>query len=514
MYKGLIQIQLYIPPLKSNLSNIDNTFGKRCQIKFLGEEPPNQTENSTAFNFTYTKKGVIIESTLASANGTAPAIFGGIDTISVFGTFNYNYISFENLAIISNYNSISGAVIGGINAANIASTEINNCVITINRTFKSSVKPINEIAGIIMAKNAGDAVNSIRNTSVQGFKYGIVLGEHCVLDQVSVGAASYAFIFGKATHATYAGRIYTASVAIDIAFPDSTYLNNLMDNGSYIPTAFHIDELDSEIDTGSFDWWDHVVTVFDRSSYGRGIINGIIIQSGSGAYAPSKFTKYYGDSVFLHWLTYPYSFSEITGTSNVTQLSNTQINSGAKIFNDQTFLLRNPANTQSYTLVGSAITAPRTLRLPNIIQTDTLQVQPGFRDKSGQNPLGTASLTGVMAGLSILYTPKSTGRILVLVDGIGTNSVGDNGFFISVNYGTGTAPSNGNTATGTNIGNGLNYSVIASGTTANTSTLGFSRHGFVTGLAIGTTYWFDLAFGAISGGTATFSNTNITVIEL
>lgn len=53
-------------------------------------------------------------------------------------------------------------------------------------------------------------------------------------------------------------------------------------------------------------------------------------------------------------------------------LASVQTNSGAKTFLNNTLLLRNPANTFSYTITPAAIAADRVLTLPLITATDTL----------------------------------------------------------------------------------------------------------------------------------------------
>ena len=73
-----------------------------------------------------------------------------------------------------------------------------------------------------------------------------------------------------------------------------------------------------------------------------------------------------GSVITLSWAT-------ASGSGDML-LAATQTVTGAKTFNDQTLLFRNPANTFSYTLVHGAIAANRQLNLPVITATDTLAV--------------------------------------------------------------------------------------------------------------------------------------------
>lgn len=133
---------------------------------------------------------------------------------------------------------------------------------------------------------------------------------------------------------------------------------------------------------------------------------------------------------------------------------------------------------------------------------------------NGNNPAATTSTNGVMAGLAKTITPLSTGRILIIVTGQATNGTGDSGFRYDLRYGTGNAPGNGTALTGTQVGSTITGSAVASSTTTSVVISPFVHHGIVTGLTKGTTYWVDLGQYSVTSGTTTFTNINITIIEL
>lgn len=139
-------------------------------------------------------------------------------------------------------------------------------------------------------------------------------------------------------------------------------------------------------------------------------------------------------------------------------------------------------------------------------------------------PTATASTTAVMLGLGAttsfaLVTPQVTGRILVTISGLHSNTNG-NGTNVQLSYGTGTAPVNGAALTGTQIGQQAVWTALTG------ALIGpFSLTALITGLALptinsnrqtsaATTYWLDLAFKAVTGGTATVTNVNITAVEI
>jgi hypothetical protein len=208
------------------------------------------------------------------------------------------------------------------------------------------------------------------------------------------------------------------------------------------------------------------------------------------------------------------SASDKTKLDTVTTLvgiSETQTITGAKTFNDTTLLVRNPADTFSYTIKSSAVTAARQLILPLTTQTETLAIIPQTAQSSPTNPTGTTSATGVMMGLAGAITPRVTGKILVIISGNITNSA-ENISSVQIRTGTGAAPTNGAALTGTARGGLVRNQVTATGSTA-TMISPFSIQAIVSGLTVGTAVWLDTSLTA-SAGTATIANISITAFEL
>jgi hypothetical protein len=128
---------------------------------------------------------------------------------------------------------------------------------------------------------------------------------------------------------------------------------------------------------------------------------------------------------------------------------------------------------------------------------------------SPANPTGTTSATPVMMGLgsSCTITPRSTGRVMFIINGGVTNTGSGNIITMNMRYGTGAAPANGAAGTGTQILN--SPAVHAPGASF---ILPLNLVGYGTGLAIGTAVWFDLT-GAASAGTSSYSNLTCMAIE-
>jgi hypothetical protein len=134
---------------------------------------------------------------------------------------------------------------------------------------------------------------------------------------------------------------------------------------------------------------------------------------------------------------------------------------------------------------------------------------PGSVSGGVANPIGTTSnATLVMMGIGsgCAFTPNRSGKALLIISGDAQNS-GTGGFSYRIQYGTGAAPANATALTGS----------AASATSTNIPPAGiavpFSTQGVVTGLTLGTAYWFDLGLAMIVSGTASVTNLTCSALE-
>jgi hypothetical protein len=131
------------------------------------------------------------------------------------------------------------------------------------------------------------------------------------------------------------------------------------------------------------------------------------------------------------------------------------------------------------------------------------------------SPTGTTSATGVMLGLSNtaaanIITPAKTGRVLIMINGVVTNSAAGDGAFWHIRTGTGAAPANGAAPSGTQSGGQQSFTETAISLTVSP----FAIQAIVTGLALATPVWIDLVLGRLTGGTATMTQVNTSAIEV
>lgn len=128
-------------------------------------------------------------------------------------------------------------------------------------------------------------------------------------------------------------------------------------------------------------------------------------------------------------------------------------------------------------------------------------------------PTGNISTTETAMGLgsSFTYTPTRSGKVVVMMAGMALNSsLAGDGTTITGKYGTGTAPTNGQTSSlGTTFG--LAQHFIAS-TTAGQQ--GFTALGKITGLTLNTAVWFDLTLLAVTAGGASVKDVQFIAFEV
>ena len=145
-----------------------------------------------------------------------------------------------------------------------------------------------------------------------------------------------------------------------------------------------------------------------------------------------------------------------------------------------------------------------------------------FTGNMTANPNSTTSTTGVMlgggggtngGGLSTQITPATSGTVLVMFSGNINNSTAQDGGYFQIRYGTGTPPNNGAALTGTAVGSNTSFAEASSAGAA-AFRAPFTAIALVTGLSVGTTYWFDLAITALTGGIVQVYQTTSVVIEL
>ena len=134
-----------------------------------------------------------------------------------------------------------------------------------------------------------------------------------------------------------------------------------------------------------------------------------------------------------------------------------------------------------------------------------------FNQVNNFTPTGNIGGTETMMGMAVYLTPNHSGNVVFSVGGLAQNTVAGGGVQIRARYGTGAAPVNGAT-TGLGATTGSAPRVVPANTT---EWCGWSSVGVVLGLALGTTYWFDISIIATGvGGGAYVRDVYAACVEL
>lgn len=267
----------------------------RAHVRYLGEGAPNFSPVALYQDSPVVWRGPIIHSTI-QGTGTAPAIFGGTGS---GGTFTLNYASFENLIIYNKANAgTTGPTMTAINGRELASVWVNNCVIGVDSSLYRDTIPVNQVAGIVTTRVGGETMSGVKNTLVFGYRYGVVAGEHCNLENVNAWGCYAGFVIQKTSHPIYATKLTSQWNTIDVLVPNSTLMG--IPSGA---TNFVINELSVETYTNpavGTRWFQSVKNIVDSGNNAKGFINYRIADQGG---AQITLTKYAADSMRLLPLT-------------------------------------------------------------------------------------------------------------------------------------------------------------------------------------------------------------------
>ena len=136
------------------------------------------------------------------------------------------------------------------------------------------------------------------------------------------------------------------------------------------------------------------------------------------------------------------------------------------------------------------------------------------KDESGtQTAVTTTSTTAVFTGTGVIIIPQSTGIVQVsLVANLSNNTAGD-GVSVNVNYAAGTALTAAGTAAAGTAALGAapqNMISIVAGQAEQVEIDDIN----ISGLTVGTSYTIQPVFNAITGGTASFTQVQMTAQEI
>lgn len=289
--------QLYIPArIKTDAS--------RCTIQLLGESIVSGSPVTTAAIWgPIASQGVIIKSTLTSASGTKPSVFG----TKTSDGWTLVEIGFKNIVIhVEALIATTGPVLNGINGTDMLSLRIENCAVSIDDFIANSILPDANVTGIIIGLCDCATPNLIKDTTVMGFKNGVISGEHTFLNGVTLYNCETALIASAGNYTTTASHLIIHRCKYGIGFVASAlYGGNL--NAQLSIALMEVETEPSEV------WYKTLSVINDASNKLFGELRYQVCESGTAGNDNTKFTKTGGGNLRCYPVYLPTASFTLSG---------------------------------------------------------------------------------------------------------------------------------------------------------------------------------------------------------
>jgi hypothetical protein len=179
------------------------------------------------------------------------------------------------------------------------------------------------------------------------------------------------------------------------------------------------------------------------------------------------------------------------------------------------------ATSYTYFLVANNA-AGSSVHTAGVNATTTAAARGGYSTSvTGAVAAPTSTSTYTMMGLGGSVTPNMTGVVQITLSGLledtgsGATTAAGTGIEFFVRYGTGTAPTNGAAAAGTNASIAFIWQLPGAAAATADVYQPFSCTGIITGLTPGTPYWIDVAARALGVANAiAIASSDICAVEL
>lgn len=300
---------------------------------------------------------------------------------------------------------------------------------------------------------------------------------------------------GSSTGTIY-GTITVSSFSTDTTITVS-WASGSLSNESLTVSAGILTPTNNALPAISGTW-----TINGTSATAGGIVLGEDTDNGTNTTTLKGAASMAGDRT----ITLPDATTTVVGTDTTDTLTNKTLSDSSCVFADD----GDATKKLAFQCSGITTATTRTVTIPN--KSGTMAMTSDISSVTAQstpaNPTSTTSATQVMMGLAGSITPTVSGKILIIISGAINNSSGNVNNTVQIRYGTGSAPSNGDAATGTAVG-AARISSNANGGTPDA----FTVNAVVTGLTPSTTYWIDLG-AACASGTLSIQTVSISAVEI
>ena len=338
---------------------------------------------------------------------------------------------------------------------------------------------------------------STGNSNTSSGNYSFTAGE----GNVAAGRDSIAM--GSATTATNDNSLVLGDNSAETADSLARQFNTRFSNG-YRSSTIPARRLD-ELNTGALSVLNDIsaggnLNVTGGSVNSSSIVNGAsntntgfqVLNSGSTNVTSGTVSVALGTTANDGGFNGTFTFCDGTAplTATAANQFNVRASGGIKFYDDAT-------GTPAAAISGGNLAVTGNITAANLGSKASLQTEPAA-------PSSITTASTVMMGLAIPFTPAIGSSALIIISG--NSNTAANNAQLQIAIGTGTAPSNGDAATGTGLGQTFDLQPV--------SACGYSLNGIASGLTPGTPIWVDIQ--ANSNGTAALylQRLNVSIIEL
>jgi hypothetical protein len=282
-----------------------------------------------------------------------PALFGTQASNAFFNSISYNNFTIKNLTIMVAQNiGNGGPSMGGIDMYYAAGLVTDNIGVYADGSIFRSVKPTNEVAGIVFPQKESEIQSVCNNTQVVNFKYGIIGFDGLYIPNALAFVCNHAFVFPSNAENIQVGYIKPFWCINDVYFPNTTICGVIPAGKAYV----NITNLHTEIfNTGV--WYGYNYIVSDTGNNAVANIAYTVAVAG-GTFNNSLYNVYNGSGILSQAIGSP------AGTPSLDNVLATN-NSSARAINltgysTQLILAKSqlqPLSALNFTISNNATTA-------------------------------------------------------------------------------------------------------------------------------------------------------------
>lgn len=251
-------------PSRLRMPTLTASVDEWLSIEIVGESQPSMIFG-TISTFPVTTKGTIFQTTLPGG-----ALIGGSsDDPLVLEGFTLVYLTLRNIT----FRTVDNPSTIGVDGLKLAQLSMENVQVDTGVYSTLQAEPTNANGiGVTTPAVNNSALNTLRNVSVTGYRVGIEVNEHTLLDYVNLTTNRTALRFPANIHASHIGRIsvHRCPYVIEFTGIHAVKIEQL-----------NIEHANPDSNTGAA-WQLPIADIQDPGNLGRGEINWHVVKGNVG----------------------------------------------------------------------------------------------------------------------------------------------------------------------------------------------------------------------------------------